>query len=212
MLYKKIFYLGFRVSVNPKNSLRMKQVLILVGTVFLFSMAAAQNRDHEPSAKHPFGSPNPEAPPQISDFAGMIGRSDCLSLRRNPDGSWQDSLKMIWEFKYILNGHAIQDLTFNEKGINATSIRQYNKDSANWVVSYNATGFVSNTPGVWLGNREGDKVVLKQNQKAPNGAEGFSRLTFFNIREEGFDWKGEWVDKAETITYPFWYIWCRKAR
>ena len=41
---------------------------------------------------------------------------------------------------------------------------------------------------------------------------GDSRLTFYDMSEDGFSWKGEWVDKKQTIVYPFWMIYCKRIR
>ena len=40
--------------------------------------------------------------------------------------------------------------------------------------------------------------------------EGNYRLTFYDMRETGYKWIGEWVDKGETIIYPTWKIECTK--
>ena len=84
--------------------------LLLISTLIL----SGQNSTSlfEPIEDLPFGSPNPDASVQISDWAEMIGESDCSSLSRNPDGSWGDTINMIWRFKYIMNGFAVQDETF----------------------------------------------------------------------------------------------------
>ena len=47
-------------------------------------------------------------------------------------------------------------------------------------------------------------------QKAPNGLDGFFRITFNNISKKGFNWLGEWVDSAEKIKFPTWKIYCTK--
>ena len=181
-------------------------LLLLITTSGLF----AQSQEFEASDEFPFGKPNKEAEANVTDFEGMIGLSDCKSLMRNQDGTWQDTLQMVWKFKYILNGTAVQDETWHASGFYATSIRQYNKTTKNWVVTYASSNSVSNTVGVWLGNKEEDEIILKQDQKAPNGMDGVSRLTFHNISDEGFDWKGEWVDTTGSIVYPFWKIYCTK--
>jgi len=51
----------------------------------LNSITAQKNYEYEPSEKHPFGLPNPDAPPQIKDYAPLIGECDCKSTARNPD-------------------------------------------------------------------------------------------------------------------------------
>jgi hypothetical protein len=45
-----------------------------------------------------------------------------------------------------------------------------------------------------------------------NGMEGEYRLTFHDITEQGFNWIGEWIDDARTITYPTWKITCKKVK
>ena len=187
----------------------MKQLIL---PIVLFSAIVGYGQNNYDSSKEsPFGKTHPEAPDQNRDFEEMIGLSDCKSIRRNPDGTWQDSVKMVWEFKYILNGKAVQDLTWIENGFAATSIRQYNPDSANWVVTYNSTAGVSNSPSIpWLGNRHDNKIELKKDQKAPNGMDGFNQLTFYNLTSHSFDWKGEWADTSGSVSYPFWHITCRK--
>ncbi len=198
----------YRKDLKTRKMKNLFTLLLSVCGTFLF----AQSVEYEASDKYPFGKPHPDAPEAISDFESMIGKNDCLSLNRNPDGTWQDTLKMVWEFRYILNGNAVQDHTWHESGLYATSIRQYNADSAMWVVGYNASNFVSFTNIPWLGKKAGDEIVLKKEQKAPNGMDGVSRLTFYNITEEGFDWKGEWVDTSGSIIFPFWKIFCGNDR
>jgi hypothetical protein len=161
--------------------------------------------------QYPFGRLNPSAPEATADFQPMIGTCDCISVNRNPDGTWQDSLKMEWQFKYIMNGTAVQDEVWRENGLMAGSLRFYNADSSKWHVSYYANNAIPATLPTWSGSKnDHGNIVLYMPQKAPNGMAGFSRLTFHNIRTDGFDWKGEWVSKDESIVYPFWTINCVK--
>jgi hypothetical protein len=82
----------------------------------------------------------------------------------------------------------------------------------NWVVSYYGSRQVTNTVNVWTGGKVGDNIVLTMDQKAPNGMEGISRLVFYDISTEGFNWLGEWINPDETIIYPFWRIFCLKRK
>ncbi|KAA3621765.1 MAG: hypothetical protein DWQ02_27160 [Bacteroidetes bacterium] len=167
---------------------------------------------YEASEKHPYGQPSPEFKESLKDFAPMIGMCECKSVNRNPDGTWQDTVDMLWSFKYILNGTAIQDDTWKANGQYATSMRQFNTDSLKWVVTYFSSSNKAWTPGTWIGDKQGEDIILYMDQQAPNGMEGKSRLTFYDISNEGYKWKGEWIDKAETIVYPFWTIDCRKRQ
>ncbi len=180
-------------------------LLLIIGTAGAFGQV-----EYGASEVHPSGLPNPEVP-NVTDFAPMIGVCPCKSVQRNPDGTWQDTVVMNWKFKYILNGTAIQDETWRMDGSSyATSIRQYHADSAQWIVSYNSYPGVSFSPGVWKGKKQGEEIVLTQPQKAPNGMEGFSRLTFYDISENGWNWKGEWIKDDQSIIWPFWTIECER--
>jgi len=185
----------------------MKFLLIL----FLPLAMTAQSADqYEVSAEHPFGKLNPKAPPQTADYAPMIGTCDCTSTTRKPDQSWADPQKMVWTFKYILNGTAVQDTSSKEDGSHSGSIRQFVADSTKWYVHWFSDTTPSTSLPTWEGGKRGDSIVLYREQKAPNGMDGFFRLTFRNISEEGFGWIGEWVDTTESFTFPTWTIDCVK--
>jgi hypothetical protein len=189
------------------------RILLISSTVLLLVACAVETTpqsEYAESRDHPFGQPNPMAPEAILDFQEMIGVCDCVSLQRNPDGSWQDAVHLVWRFKYILNGTGVQDETWKSDGSTATSIRQFNADSLHWVVSYYSNGTVNQKPPVWTGKRIDDTITLDMPQRAPNGLAGLSRLSFYDITDAGFKWKGEWVDSLQTISYPFWTIECVK--
>ncbi|TRY31094.1 hypothetical protein FM019_12205 [Aliiglaciecola sp. M165] len=166
---------------------------------------------YEPSVKHPYGVVNPKAPEQIRDFAALVGNSQCQSTARNPDGTWQQPEAILWRYKYIMNGLAIQDETLKPDGSHSGSIRQYLPDEKKWFVHYYSSSSPTTALPAWSGNKTKDgNIILYREQKAPNGMEGFYRITFFDISDAKFEWKGEWVDKEEKIVYPTWKISCKK--
>jgi ketosteroid isomerase-like protein len=169
--------------------------------------------DYEPSILHPYGLPNPNAPHQLLDFAPLIGECDCESLSRKADQSWAEPVKMIWRFKYIMNGMGVQDETLKADGRHSGSIRQFIPDSTSWYVHYYSSEAPSTILPTWEGvkNEEGD-IVLYNEQKAPNGMEGFYKITFSNMDENGFTWLGEWVSKDESFSYQTWKIECVKRK
>lgn len=185
-------------------------LILLFSSTVLWSQISSEAMQYEPSTANPFGQLNPDAPAEVADFDAMIGKCACRSLSRKPDGSWADTVDMVWQFKYVLNGTAVQDEVWRD-GNYASSLRQYQVDSAQWVVSYYSFPAVAYTPGVWHGSKQDDgTIVLSKGQAAPNGMQGNSVLTFFDIGAEGFNWKGEWVKDDGTVTFPFWLIWCQK--
>lgn len=187
-----------------------KCVLVII---LLLNILIAQNKNihkYKASEEFPYGRINPEAPKQLADFAPMIGECDCVSQNRNPDGTWQDTVKMVWTFEYIMNGLAVQDKTYKGNKTYSGSIRMFNADSSKWYVHYYSSTFAAPKLSVWAGNKIDDKIILSMPQKAPTGIDGFSRLTFYDISEKGFRWIGEWHDPLEKVIYPFWKIDCKK--
>lgn len=185
---------------------------ISLGLVACGSTPPPSNYVYETNKAYPFGQANPDAPPQVKDFAPLIGISDCQSFSRKPDGTWNEAVAMEWRFKYIMNGMAVQDETLKQDGLHSGSIRQFDEKSGNWMVHY----YASSAPGVkslpaWEGSLQDDgKIVLFKEQTATNGMAGFYRLTFYDISAQSFKWIGEWVNEDQTIEYPTWKIECNK--
>jgi len=182
--------------------------LLLVSTTHSFGQY-----DYEVSEENPFGRLNPNAPAQTADFAPIIGECKCKSQKRAPDKSWGDEVAMIWRWKYIMNGMAVQDETLKEDSMHSGSIRQFNADSLKWYVHYYSSSSVPTRLPTWEGSTSEDgDIILYREQTAPNGNDGFYRLTFFNITDDGFDWIGEWVNTNETFAYETWKISCTKVK
>lgn len=188
--------------------MRVRTLFLLLFTTSIFTVSAQFKYDE--SKKHPFGKYNPKAPKQVQDYKELIGLSKCKSTSRNPDQTWAKPVKMTWEWKYIMNGMAVQDLTLKEDEKHSGSIRQYDVKAQEWNVHYYSTGATVSPLQTWKGKRKDGKIVLYKKQNAPNGAKGFSRLTFYDISQKGYKWIGEWVDEKETISFPFWKIDCTK--
>ena len=187
-------------------------ILIFAVSFVGISMLKAQTLyDYEPSNKHPFGLPNPNMPKAFLNYAPMIGECDCKSLARIDQNTWGDSIPMIWRFKYIMNGMAVQDETLKEDGSHSGSIRQFIADSARWYVHYYSSSKPSGVLGTWEGNiDEIGNMVLYKDSPAPNGAEGFYKIIFSDISDKGFNWLGQWVSKDDSVSYPLWKIFCTK--
>jgi len=186
--------------------------LIVILFVFPQILCAQTNlsNSYNASDAYPYGRINPDAPSQTADYALLIGESNCKSESRKADGSWAEPVSMTWKWSYILNGMGVQDETIKDDGKHSGSIRQYSKDSLRWYVHYYSSAAIATKLSTWEGNKKENDIVLYKESKAPNGMEGFYRLTFSNMSEKGFNWVGEWVDKTEKIVYPTWKIQCVK--
>ena len=178
--------------------------------LLLISFSAFSQYKNEPSEKFPFGKAHPEAPEQIKDFEPLIGSCDCKSTSRKPDGTWADTVEMKWLFKYIMDGKAVQDETLKADGAHSGSIRQFSADSSAWYVHYYSSNSPTTKLSTWKGNKKDGNIILYKDQKAPNGTDGFFRLTFYDITKSGYKWIGEWTDKTEKIVYPTWKIDCKR--
>ncbi len=184
---------------------------LILPFLLLFSVLSFSQNDYSVSDTHPFGLPNPKATKQIKDFEGLIGKCNCKSVSRKQDQSWADPVDMTWEWKYIMNGMAVQDETIKSDGKHSGSIRQFIADSSKWYVHYYSSNSPSTTLPTWEGSKaETGNIVLYRNQKAPNGMEGYYRLTFYDINDSGYKWIGEWTDKTEKVSFATWKIDCKR--
>jgi hypothetical protein len=193
----------------------MKPIYLLVLIFCFFVQKEALSQDeYKVSKEFPYGKINPKAPKELAEYAELIGKCDCKSMRKNAQGTFTDTVNTVWEFRYIFNGMAIQDESWKEGGRNGSSIRQFNSDSLQWYVTYFASANANPTPKTWTGEVQKEKgdIVLKAAQKAPNGLDGFSVLRFYEISESGFKWLGQWEDPTGKYKFPFWKIVCEKQK
>ena len=188
----------------------MKSILLLP-IILLLSFSVEAQYNFSVSEQNPFGKLNPKAVTAVSDYEMLIGESKCISVSRAPDQTWNPEVNMLWRFKYIMNGMAVQDETLKEDGIHSGSIRQFNADSSAWFVHYYTSRSVPSRFPVWKGgtNEDGD-IILYNKQASPNGADGFYKIRFYDITESSFEWIGTWVNPNETIQFPTWKISCQK--
>lgn len=199
--------------MNPSKAVcLMFSIALVIGAQSQSKSAESELYAYNVSASLPFGKPNPEAPDQIKDYAELIGVCKCVSQTRSSDETWAQPVDMQWTFKYIMNGKAVQDETLKSDGRHSGSIRQFNADSLKWYVHYYSSQKSSPLLAAWEGGRKGDEIVLYRAQKSPNGREGFYKIRFHDISDEGFQWVGMWTPKDEEFVYETWKISCKKVK
>ena len=200
------------MSINLQKEAMKHLLLLLLISLIAYPKVYAQY-EYEPNKEYPFGQLHPDAPEQVGDYAPLIGKSSCSSESRAPDGSWNNPVDMFWTFKYIMNGKAVQDETLKADGSHSGSIRQFNADSTKWYVHYYSSSSAPPVLASWEGGiQESGNMILYREQAAPNGTDGFYRITFSNMTDTGFEWIGEWVNTDETVVYPTWKISCTKIK
>ena len=181
-------------------------MLILTLAAALTLVQGVPDFRYEPSPAYPHGRPNPDAPGALADFAFMIGSFACHDARRLPDGRMQE-FDAVWSARYFLNGHAIQD-QYWAQGFYTSNIRQFDEGAGVWRVHYvSEPGF---TTGVWSGTREGGTITLTREIPQADGSVIVSRLTFSDISDGGFDWRGESV-LPDGTTVTGWTSDCVRA-
>ncbi len=159
--------------------------------------------NYETNSANVFGSKNPEAAPEASQFDFMIGTFDCDDEIRNPADGKRYRSKSVWSTAYFLNGFGVQDKYWSPFTV-SSSTRLFDTKKGKWIVTYFQSQPVYLT-GVWEGQKEGEKMIMRQQ----NGSVE-SRLTFSNISKNGFDWIGERVE-GEQISSG-WNISCKRRK
>ncbi len=137
-----------------------------------------------------YGRMNPNAPKQIEEYGQLVGKWDVTISQPDSTNTWVES-NATWVFKYILDGHAIQDYWINpssaslQEGQNqflGTNIRIYNPQLKLWQCSW-LENQTHNMAGIWQSfMNDDDEIVLKDSTDT-------WQITFFNIAEQSFDWR-----------------------
>src|SRR5262245_20327864 len=87
-----------------------------------------------------YGNPNPEAPPELSQFAFIIGKWRCQVRVHQEGGTWQ-SYEATWIGRYILHGYVIADeyRMTNNAGqliVHGMNFRSFNVQKKMWVMHW----------------------------------------------------------------------------
>ncbi len=161
---------------------------------------------YDVSDRLPSGDVNPNAPIETRQFDFLVGSFICKdSLFIN--GEWHVS-DATWETTYMLNGFGVRDVYRNDKYA-GESMRIYNAANGKWDVHF--FGMPGGHSGVWQGEWLGDKMVMKQARFGKDGQLQESRLTFYDIRDNGFEWMAELWDLASETAITTWKISARRT-
>lgn len=156
--------------------------------------------------QHPYGKLHPKAPPETAHWGQLAGEWDCTIEALLPNGTWVQGGNAKWVWKYILDGFAVQDLWYQKwidlpaslASINhdfaGTNIRMYLPAEKKWECVWFANA--TNTTSRFQAESSNEKIVMTGETK-----QGLTRITFYDITEDSFDWKSEQSqDDGETWT------------
>lgn len=152
-----------------------------------------------------YGTPNPQAPAELSHFAFIIGEWRCDAKVKAEDGTWQP-YQATWVGRYILDGYVIADeyRMTNQKGeliVLGMNFRSYSVEKKAWVMRW-----LSATESSWveLGPEKVGGVRVESERITFNlidtfAPEALSRVTFSNVSESHFTWTSERsIDQGKT--------------
>ena len=199
---------------NPVSASKLLLLLFLLGALSACQTNAVDSGrvgalSYDPGGAYPYGRPHPDAPGELQQFAFMIGSNDCREERlNNATGEWVEGFR-TWDAYYFINGNAIRDSGRSGAATNG-NVRIYDSASQQWQVTYFSTPVYGS--GTWSGGMVEDRIELERPQKAPGtDIDGVNRLVFFDISNEGFQWRGEWASLDGSAVFPFWRLQCHKV-
>jgi hypothetical protein len=162
---------------------------------------------HIMSSDTAYSGPNPKAPPELSQFAFLIGSWRCDVRVKATDGPWQ-KYRATWVGRYILDGYAIADeyRMINEAGeliVHGMNFRSYSVERRTWVMRW-----LDATRSSWveLGPERLGGVRVSQETITFNlvdifAPDAISRVTFSNISPDHFTWREDKsLDQGRTWT------------
>ncbi len=146
---------------------------------------------------------NPTASKEAHHYAPLLGEWEIVDSSLNKDGMWVTGSGADWNWYTILDGHAIQDDWIQPsmsqkigsgKRQFGTNIRIYNPNTKQW-------------EQIWASS-QGKKIdqfsaTSTNKQIIMRGfyAGNESRVTFYNLKENTFDWKMEFQSKKDTTIW-----------
>ena len=172
-----------------------KSVTIILVVLFGFSLHAKQTDSHF----------NQHAPIEVTHWKTMIGNWLTTEESLKPDGSgWIESVGAEWNFYTTLDGWAIQDDYFSpprtvdieqeSKRQVGTNLRVFDKDKNQWLMAWMTKA--GKTVNLFSATSDSNKIVMMSKQKTPQGK--YSRITFFDMQKDSFEWKLEWSNDGKS--------------
>ena len=169
-----------------------------------------------------YGKPNPNAPPELSRFAFLIGKWRGAAKLKRKEQTWEN-LNATWEGRYILDGYAIADeyrmMTLAaELLVLGVNLRCYDAKNKTWNIKW-----LNALAGTWVDLGPEELGGVKANEKAitylmkedargrSDAAHVLTRATYTNNSEDHFTWRGERSSDGRTWE-EFLVIECHRDR
>ncbi|MEZ5957685.1 MAG: hypothetical protein R3C27_10810 [Hyphomonadaceae bacterium] len=140
-----------------------------------------------------YGMLNPSAPPQVSQYAFMIGTFDCHAWYREfRDGHWVEAGERdaVWTARYVLDGYAIMD-EYRDETSNNVVVRVFDPADNVWRIQY-ARANPTVVRSAAAREVDGNMVMLTE-QVSPSGHTYSERVTFHPLADGVYRWTQEVV-------------------
>ncbi len=145
------------------------------------------------------------APQELAHWSSMIGQWAITSESLRPDGSaWDPGPNADWDFYWSFDGWGIQDYWVSppkseavedeskrQRGIN---LRTYQPEDQQWVMTWLTP--MSKKPQNFTASSDGESIVMRGSELNPQGYH--TRITFFDMQSDSFEWKMEWSKDEES--------------
>ena|SRR5688572_18621417 len=150
-----------------------------------------------------FGQLNPNAPPELSRFAFLIGNWRCEARVKLANGEWQ-RLQATWRGRFILDGYAIADEyrmtgASGELIVIGLNVRTYDAFTQKWNMKWlNAlAGTCVDLGPDELGGVTFDGQSIIYALRESLAAHAYTRATYTNVSGKHFTWRGEKSDDGK---------------
>lgn len=142
---------------------------------------------------------NPLATEQTKQFATLLGKWEITDSSIDKQGKWQLGVGADWNWYTILDGHAIQDEWIqpslskdidNNKRQYGTNIRIYNPQKNQWEMAWASNG--GKKIDTFTAKGKDGTIIMTGIYSGEN-----TRITFYNMKADTFDWKMEYQSKTD---------------
>jgi len=139
------------------------------------------------------------APVALEHWQTMLGDWSTTAESLSQDGAgWKSTNNADWHFYLAMDGWAIRDEYFSpplseqlsdpDKRSIGTNLRIYDQDKQQWLMVWMTKS--GKSVDVYAAKSDSEQIVMLAKQKNPQGY--FSRITFFDMQQDSFEWKMEW--------------------
>jgi hypothetical protein len=158
------------------------------------------------SADRDLGMQNPNAPPELAQFAFLIGAWRFNARFLPVDGQSQD-FTGAWTGRYILDGYAIADeyrmtSPSGELIVLGMNVRTFQASNKLWNLKW-----LNALDGSWtdlvsgeLGGVTVDGASIRYAFREPVAAHAYTRATYIRNSPHNFTWRGEKSEDAKSWT------------